>query len=184
MIHITNMSEWGKIQIYTGDGKGKTTAALGTAMRAWSIGKKVVFVYFDKGGEHYSESKLLDKLSIEYHRFGLDRMNSENNKFRFGVLPEDQDQGQRALDKIHRLIDRQDVDLLVLDEILVSASLGIISEQEVLDIINRKSSDMELILTGRNATKALMEKSDLVTDMKIVKHYFYQGKSARIGLDY
>ena len=175
---------WGKIQVFTGKGKGKTTAALGTALRAYAQGKKVAFVYFDKGGSHYSEAKILDKLGIEYFRTGLDRIDSETGRFRFGVKPEDQMEGKKGLEKAKELMIRGDLDALVLDEVCVAASLGIISTPDVLAVIACKPQKMELILTGRDAPKEICDKADLVTEMTLVKHYFYEGAPAREGLDY
>lgn len=176
--------EWGKIQVFTGNGKGKTTSALGTALRAHARGKKVVFVYFDKGGEHYSEEKLLDDLGIEYHRFGRDRIDPQTGKFDFAVTKEDKKQGQLALELSRKLLDQNTIDLLVLDEANISSNLGIINQSEVLDLIKNKPDYLEVILTGRNAPQSFIEAADLVTDMKLVKHYFYQGRPAREGLDY
>lgn len=175
---------WGKIQLFTGKGKGKTTAALGTGLRAHSQGKKVVFIYFDKGGEHYSEEKILRDLGVEHYRTGLDRIHPETGKFRFGVTDEDKAEGKRGLDLAQEVMQRGDSDLLVLDEINCSTTLGIIDEQTVLDLIASKPPKMELILTGRDAPQSFMDKADLVTEMTLVKHYFYEGAPAREGLDY
>ncbi|MBI4122024.1 MAG: cob(I)yrinic acid a,c-diamide adenosyltransferase [Parcubacteria group bacterium] len=175
---------WGKIQVYTGKGKGKTTAALGTALRAQAQGKKVAFIYFDKGGVHYSEAAILDRLGIPYVRTGLDRIDPQTGKFRFGVKPEDKAEGQLGLDKAKELMAAGNLDLLVLDEVCISASLGIISTQDVLDLIALKSPQLELILTGRDAPKEITDLADLVTEMTLVKHYFYKGEPAREGLDY
>ncbi len=175
---------WGKVQLYTGKGKGKTTAALGTALRAHANGKKVAFVYFDKGGTHYSEAKILDDLGIEYYRTGLDRINPETGQFRFGVTEEDKAEGKRGLDKVRELMERGDLDVLVCDEINISASLGIISEEDVLELLKLKKPKLELILTGRDAPASLEEAADLVTEMALKKHYFYKGDPAREGLDY
>lgn len=184
-INYTDGSEaWGKIQLYTGKGKGKTTAALGTALRAHAQGKKVAFVYFDKGGEHYSEAKILDDLKIEYYRTGLDRIDPETGKFRFGVTEEDKAQGKKGLEKAKELMQRGDLDVLILDEINISASLGIFSEQEVLDLLKLKPKKLEIIMTGRDAPQSFEDAADLVTEMTLKKHYFYEGAPARYGLDY
>ena len=182
--HGNGAQAWGKIQLYTGKGKGKTTAALGTALRAHAQGKKVAFVYFDKGGNHYSEAKILDDLGIEYHRTGLDRIHPETGKFRFGVKDEDRAEGKRGLEKVDELIRRGDLDLLVLDEINISTSLGILEERDVLSIIGQKPEQLEIIMTGRDAPQSFLDKADLVTEMSLVKHYFYEGSPAREGLDY
>ena len=178
------LARWGKIQVYTGKGKGKTTAALGTALRAHAQEKKVAFVYFDKGGSHYSEAAILDKLGIPYFRTGLDRIDPESGKFRFGVKPEDKAEGRRGLDTANELMETGDLDLLVLDEVCISAALGIFTTQEVLDLVACKPQKLELILTGRDAPKEVTDVADLVTEMNLVKHYFYEGAPAREGLDY
>lgn len=175
---------WGKIQIYTGNGKGKTTSALGTALRAHAQGKKVAFVYFDKGGTHYSEEALLKQLEIEHYRTGLDRIDPETGKFRFGVTPEDKAEGEKGLQKANELIERGDLDVLVLDEICVSTSLGILEEEAVVEMIKKKPQKLELILTGRDAPNSFEELADLVSEIMIKKHYFYGGAPAREGLDY
>jgi cob(I)alamin adenosyltransferase len=184
-VEYTNGAEaWGKTQLYTGKGKGKTTAALGTALRAHANGKKVAFVYFDKGGEHYSEAKILDDLNIEYYRTGLDRIDPITGKFRFGVTDEDKNEGVEGLEKTKMLMTRGDLDVLVLDEINISTNLGIIEEQAVLDLLKLKPAKLELIMTGRDAPESFEEVSDLVSEMVLKKHYFYEGAPAREGLDY
>ncbi len=181
---MKEIKDWGKIQIYTGNGKGKTTAALGTALRAHAIGKKVVFIYFDKGGDHYSEESILKNLGIEYHRFGLDRIDPITGKFRFGVTKEDKSEGEKALNKVRDVLERDEIDLLVLDEVNISTNIGIIAESDVLAIIKNKPESLELIMTGRDAPQSFIDLADLVTEMNIAKHYFYEGKPAREGLDY
>lgn len=183
-VHTNGAEAWGKIQVFTGKGKGKTTAALGTALRAYAQGKKVAFVYFDKGGGHYSEAAILDKLEIPYFRTGLDRIDPETGKFRFGVKPEDKAEGKKGLDKATEWMMSGKLDVLVLDEICVSASLGIIETADVLKLIACKPQQLELILTGRDAPKDICDKADLVSEINIVKHYFYEGAPAREGLDY
>lgn len=175
---------WGKIQVYTGNGKGKTTAALGTALRAHAKGRKVAFVYFDKGGSHYSEEAILEQLGVEYYRFGLDRIHPETGKFRFGVTDEDKEEGKKALEKTQELMKRKDLDVLVLDEVNISTNLGIIEESDVLAIIKSKPESLEIIMTGRDAPKSFLDLADLASEMNIIKHYFYDGKPAREGLDY
>lgn len=178
---------WGLIQIFTGDGKGKTTAALGTALRAAAKGKRVAIVSFDKGGEaHYSERDLVRERIKEIELFptGLDRIDPVTNVFRFGVTEEDKREGERGLGIVDRLFTDALHDLIVLDEINSSTALGIIDERAVLELIEKKPPMTELILTGRNAPPSFIERADLVTEMKLVNHYFYRGVAAREGLDY
>jgi cob(I)alamin adenosyltransferase len=177
----------GLIQVFTGNGKGKTTAALGTAMRALGRGWKVAFVYFDKGGAHYAERDLLasrfsDLVSI--FPTGLDRIDPVTNKFRFGVTEEDRREGERGLGIVQELFRKNEHQLIVLDEINSSADLGIIDADRVLQIFNEKPPEVELILTGRNCPESFKEIADLVSDVQLVKHYFYHGVQARDGIDY
>lgn len=182
--HGNGAEAWGKIQLYTGKGKGKTTAGLGTGLRAHAQGKKVAYIYFDKGGSHYSEQAILDQLGIEYYRYGLDRIDPNTGKFRFGVTPEDKAEGEAGLAKARELMQNPDLDVLVLDEINISANLGIIEEADVLKLMGEKPAKLELIMTGRDAPEAFEEQADLVTEMTLKKHYFYEGAPAREGLDY
>jgi len=177
---------WGLIQIYTGDGKGKTTAALGVALRALARGKKVAMVYFDKGGDHYAERDILKQRfpEVDVYATGIDRMNLETGTFRFGVTDEDTREGESGLEIVRHLFQEAKHDLIVLDEINISTSLGIISEADVLALLKQKPPQTELILTGRNAPASFIELADLVTEMKMNKHYIQQGIKARDGLDY
>lgn len=175
------------IQVYTGGGKGKTTAALGLAMRAAAAGRKVAWVAFDKGGEgHYSERSLIRERipEIELQTTGLDRIDQETGEFRFGVTPEDAEEGKRALGIVRDIMEEQTCDLLVLDEINPSTRLSIVPEEEVLDVLRGKPASLELILTGRDAPESFLELADLVTEMRPIKHYYQQGIAAREGLDF
>lgn len=173
----------GKIQIYTGDGKGKTTASLGLAIRAAGYGLKVGIIYFDKGGDYYNEREILDKLkpSIEYQAFGLPRMT--NGRFRFDNLPEDVEQAKEAI-KQAEIWMKQNFDLLILDEINTTVKTELLKEEDILELINKKPKNLELILTGRYCPDSVMEKADLITEMKAIKHYADQGLDAREGIEY
>ncbi len=178
---------WGLIQVYTGNGKGKTTAALGLAVRAIGAGKRVVWIAFDKGGEtHYSEREIIrERLAgIDLHVTGLDRIDPHTGKFRMGVTPEDKEEGMRGLDLARKAFAEMKADLIILDEINSSTSLGILDEQTVLDVIGTKPTDIELVLTGREAPQSFRDLADLVTEMTLVKHYYYKNIGAREGLDY
>ncbi len=181
------VNTWGLIQLFTGDGKGKTTAALGTALRAAALGKRVAWIAFDKGGEeHYSERQLIRERipEIEFFVTGLDRIHPKTKAFRFGVTDEDREEGKRGLGILQDLLLKQKHDLIVLDEMNSSTCLGILDEQEVLVLLDQRPKNVELILTGRNAPESFKQKADLVTEMRLVKHYFYHGVKAREGLDY
>ncbi len=170
------------IQVYTGEGKGKTTAALGLAIRAFGAGKKVAIVYFDKGGEHYSEREVLDKLGIVYYATGLDRINHETGEFRFGVTEEDKNQAIEGLAIAQKLLTQ--CDLLILDEINSTVALGMLPRGKILELIKNKPENLELVLTGRNCPEDIKKRADLITEMSLVKHYYYDGFKARKGIEF
>ncbi|MFA6160656.1 MAG: cob(I)yrinic acid a,c-diamide adenosyltransferase [Patescibacteria group bacterium] len=176
-----------QIQCYTGDGKGKTTAALGLLVRAVGAGLKVAWVAFDKGGDsHYSERRVLKERfpEVDIYVTGLDRIDPESGKFRFGVTEEDKREGERGLRIVQKLFNDNKNDLIVLDEINSSAKLGIVNENDVLELLRHKPANIEVVLTGRNAPESFVELADLVSKITMVKHYFYNGVKARRGLDY
>lgn len=184
--------QWGMLQVFTGNGKGKTTAAFGTALRAYACGKQVGFVYFDKGGSHYSERSLIQYLQacdqssfgkIDVVATGLDRIDPETGRFRFGVTDEDMKETTRGMLAAEKMFS-DGYDVVVLDELNSSLSLGMISDADGRALVDKKPKNMECICTGRGAPEWLLQKADLVTDMQLVKHYFYNGASARFGLDY
>ena len=183
---MTRQGRWGLIQVYTGNGKGKTTAALGTAIRAASVGRRVAIVAFDKGGEHYSEREIvrLRIPEIEFFPTGCDRIDPATGAFRFGVTDEDRREGERALGTAERLFAEARHDMIVLDEVNSSTTLGIVDEASVLSLLDRKPPQVELILTGRNAPPSFVDRADLVSDVMLVNHYFYRGENAREGIDY
>lgn len=184
--HPRIKNPWGLIQVFTGNGKGKTTAALGTAIRAVSQGKKVAIVYFDKGGAHYSERKMIRERfpEIEFVATGLDRIDPVTGRFRFGVLPKDVAEAERGFRHAREFITNGMYDLVVLDEVNTTMTLGMLSVEPVLALLREKPNHVEVICTGRTAPDELKEIADLVTDMTLVKHYFYHGIPAREGLDY
>lgn len=184
---MTRPRSEGLIQVYTGDGKGKTTASLGMAVRAVAQGMSVAIVYFDKGGVHYSERKVLSerfKGEIDFWACGLDRIDPVSGRFRFGVLPEDKAEAERGLEIVRDIFSKGKHGLVILDEINTTVSLGMLSEPDVLVVIKSKPEKTELVLTGRNAPESFREMAELVTEMRLVKHYFYHGTPAREGLDY
>ena len=176
--------DWGYIHVITGSGKGKTTAALGTAIRAFGRGKKVVIIYFDKGGFDYGERRVLDQLGLEYHVSGLDRIDKKTGKFRFGVLPEDIAEAERGFAIVKRLSAGGQHDLMILDEINTTISLGMLKVENVMDWLDHKPENLEVILTGRHAPAELVAKADVVSDIQAVKHYFEKGVRARRGVEY
>ncbi len=181
---IKGHTGFGLIQLFTGNGKGKTTASLGEALRAKAIGKKVGIVFFDKGGEtHYSERRILDQIGIPYVATGRDRIDPVSGRFDFSIQEIDKTEATRGLKEAKHFFDQQ-FDLVILDEINSTTALGMIDEQEVLNLLNQKPAKTELVLTGRNAPESFVKKAHLVTEMRLHKHYFYSGVPAREGLDF
>lgn len=185
--------KWGFIHVITGDGKGKTSSSIGTALRALAAGRRVAIIFFDKGGTHYMEREFFDWLAskkypsggrLEYFAFGLDRIDSANSRFRFGVLEEDKIEGRKGMELAKQNTSSGEYDLVILDEINSCVNLGIIDEKDALNLLDNKSAKTEIICTGRNAPKSFIEKADLASEVFLQKHYFYKGIKARAGIDY
>lgn len=180
---IKGREGYGLIQVVTGDGKGKTTSAIGSVMRTVGAGKKAAFLYFDKGGVHYMEREVFDRLGVPYFVFGRDRIDPITGRFDFSINDEDRAFGNAALAKAKELFATQ-LDLLVLDEVNSSTALGFVDEAAVLQLLDEKPDQLEVILTGRNPPESFKTKAHLVTEVRLVKHYFYSGVKAREGLDF
>jgi cob(I)alamin adenosyltransferase len=180
------MLEKGLVQVYTGDGKGKTTAAFGLALRAAGRGNKVLIYQFLKPpslelGERVAVERSglpirLESLEARWHLFRS--LRSERDIAAAGAAVSD------ALAKLTELAAKRAYDVLVLDEIVFCLSLGLAQFEDVRRLIERKDPAVELILTGRGATPELTALADLVTEMKKVKHPFDKGVQARPGIDY
>jgi cob(I)alamin adenosyltransferase len=171
----------GLVQVFTGDGKGKTTAALGTILRAAGHGLNTFIVFFIKGSYAYGEFSTLGKLpNVRLATFGLRQFMSKNKE----INPEEKRQAEAALAAAREAVTGGRYDLVVLDEINVALDYHLIEMDDVIDIIKNKPSHVELILTGRNADVRLIEIADLVTDMVKIKHPFDKGVKARQGLEY
>lgn len=170
------------IQIYTGKGKGKTTAGLGLAIRAFGQDLKVAIVYFDKGGQDYGERKVLQKLGIPFFVTGLNRRN-EDGTFRFTITDEDRTEAKRGLNVVNDLF-HQDYDVIILDEINSTVALDMLDEAEVCAMMRSKPEALELVMTGRNVPLSMLELADLVTEMTPIKHYFNKGVPARRGIEF
>jgi cob(I)alamin adenosyltransferase len=173
------------ILIITGNGKGKTTSALGTALRASGWGKKTAVVFFDKGGGHYGEQNILDFLQerIVTHRFGLLRFDESKRTFRFDNTQEDKDEAFRAAGKVIGLY-KEEFFLIICDEIINCLNLGLLAREKLEELLEKCPPDTHLVLTGRNVPEWLAEKADLISEVKEVKHYFKKGKDAIKGIDY
>ena len=168
----------GKVHVYTGDGKGKTTAALGLSLRAAGAGLRVLIAQFIKADE-YSEIKALKRFSdlITVEQFGLGGFIGGNPS------PGDIEAAQKGVARIKEIISADKYDVVVLDEANIAVKYKLISEQDLLGIIAAKSENLELVITGRDAAAKVMDQADLITQMKAVKHYFQNGVEARVGIE-
>jgi cob(I)alamin adenosyltransferase len=168
----------GYVQVYTGDGKGKTTAAIGLAIRALGAGWRVFIAQFLKSGE-YSEHKALAQFSdhLTIKTYG-------RNVFIKGE-PEEEDRrlAQEAYQKIAEIVTSGRHRLVILDEANVAVHYGLITVEQILDLIDRRAEGVELLITGRYAHSRLIERADLVTEMLEIKHYFERGIKARVGVE-
>ena len=168
----------GYVQVYTGNGKGKTTAALGLAIRAAGAGLKVFIGQFIKMGE-YSEIKALKRFAdlITVEQFGIGGL------IKGQPTPEDIEAAQKGLARIKSIMASKEYHMVIMEEANVAARLELLSVQNLIDIIDSKPEDIELVITGRDADPAIITKADLVTEMQEVKHYFQKGVAARVGIE-
>jgi cob(I)alamin adenosyltransferase len=172
--------ERGLIQVYTGNGKGKTSAAFGLALRAVGRGLKVYIIQFIKGGFDYGELYIVDKLpNLALKAFG-------RGEFITAEPPEKEDVrlAEQALQLAKEIVRSGEYDIIVLDEINVALKLRLISIEEVLELMKSKPKHVELVLTGRNAPDQVIEAADLVTEMREIKHPFREGYESRKGIEY
>ena len=168
------------VQVFTGNGKGKTTAALGTILRASGHGLRIFIVFFMKGDYEYGEYRTLSKLpNVDTASFGFRSLTDPAN-----IKPEEIEQAELALAAAREAILSGNYDLVVLDEVNVALGFNLIELDEVVKLIRDKPPALELILTGRYADDKLIELADLVTEMVKVKHPFDKGIKARKGIEY
>jgi len=172
--------EQGLVQVYTGNGKGKTSAAFGVALRAIGRGLKVYVIQFIKGGFDYGELYVVDKLpNLKLKAFGRGRFVTEKPPNR-----EDVKLSEEALAFAEQVVKNSEYDIVILDEINVALNLKLINLDSVLELVKNKPKHVELILTGRYAPEEIIKAADLVTEMKEVKHPFNKGYQARKGIEY
>ena len=168
----------GYVQVYTGEGKGKTTAALGLIMRACGAGLRVYFGQFIKKKD-YSEIRMLNERfpDVTVEQYGRGHFIKKK------PLPEDIDAAQNGLTKLRNAMLSGEYNIIIADEANVAISLGLFQVEEILRLIDDRPENVEMVFTGRNAHERLVERADLVTEMKDIKHYYDQGVSARIGIE-
>lgn len=173
------MRRKGYLHVYTGEGKGKTTAAMGLALRAAGAGLRVYILQFCKG-RPTAEIKALGCLgdSVTIRQFGRDGFIPRS------PAPEDVASAREGLREAQRIIAEGRHELVVLDEANVAIDLGMIEEKEIIDAIDRRPDWVDVVITGRNAPEALVRRADLVTEMRCVRHYFENNVPAREGIEY
>ena len=172
--------EQGCVQVYTGNCKGKTTAALGLAFRAVGRGLKVVMIQFMKGGGPYGEHLAAARLAPDLTIIPTGRegwVNKDN------PAQEDIALAQNALSLARDKMLSGEFDLVILDEVNGAVGFGLVSVSDVLELISLRPAAVELVLTGRNADPGIIEAADLVTEMVEIKHYYKAGVPARIGIE-
>lgn len=169
----------GYIHLYTGKGKGKTTAAFGLALRAAGAGEKVFFAQFVKG-KSYSEIEAVQKyipdITIKQYGLGCFIVKTPTEK--------DIDAAREGLAEVSCILASGKYDMVVLDEASIAVYYNLFSVEELIEAIKKKKEETEIIITGRYAPEKLIEMADLVTEMKEVKHYYTSGVEARKGIDY
>ncbi len=169
----------GKIHLYTGNGKGKTTAALGLALRAYGAGLKIFIGQFVKGipySEHHALACLNDRITVK--QYGRECFIHRD--------PEEADKSAAEDGFLHikKVMESEQYDLIILDEICIAIYFNLIKESDVIDLCRNKPKNTELVLTGRYASPALFDAADLVTQMKEIKHYYNtENLEARVGIE-
>jgi len=176
------MEKEGLIQVYTGEGKGKTTSAVGLAVRARGHNLGVCYVHFHKDPQKwgYGEHKILKKLGIRIYGFAKKHPHFYKNAGREEIREE----CLKGLRFIKRVYQENKYDVLILDEILISLRDGFLKEEEVIEILESKPKNLELILTGRGATEKIIKNADLVSEIKKIKHPYDTGIKRREGIEY
>ncbi len=178
MCKDSHLWERGYIQVYTGNGKGKTTAALGLALRAAGAGARVFIAQFIKGrptAELAALQRFSDLITIKQYgrgRFIVDEPD-----------PEDIEAARQGLEEAEKAIASGEYSLIILDEANVAVDLGLFSAEALLAVVEAKPDQAEIVITGRNAPERIIERADLVTEMREVKHYCTQGVTARSGIE-
>jgi cob(I)alamin adenosyltransferase len=168
----------GYIQVYTGDGKGKTTAAIGLAIRAAGAGLKVYIGQFIKGmdyAELHSLKRFDDLITLKQYGTGCFITGEPS--------PEDHRLAQEGLEELKTVVASGDYDVVILDEINVAHYFKLVSTDDLMSVIDVKPEHVELVFTGRRAPQELIDRADLVTEMREIKHYYQHGVEARAGIE-
>ena len=172
------VSEKRYVQLYTGNGKGKTTAAVGLAVRAAGYGLKTYMGQFMKGWPYGELAALKNHPLITIEQYG-----DENCIRKTDITRPHIDRARQGLLKIGNAMHSGQYDILILDEINVAVWFGLLTSKEVTNLLSQRPENIEVVLTGRNAPKELIDVADLVTEMKEIKHYYTEGILARDGIE-
>jgi len=168
----------GYVQVYTGDGKGKTTAALGLALRASGHGLRTYVGQFMKGQDYGELDALHENPYVTIEQYGDVRCIHREEVTSNHVM-----QAHRGLERVREAMLSGQYDIVVLDEVNVAIWFGVLAVDEVLALLDERPEQVEVVLTGRRAPQELIERADLVTEMREVKHYYQQGVLARKGIE-
>jgi cob(I)alamin adenosyltransferase len=177
------VSESGLTIVYTGKGKGKTTAALGIALRASGYDKKICMIQFIKGSWHYGEMSSSKRLEPEFEMVAVGKgfVGIIDDK---SPIEEHQKIANEAVKISTKKIQSGDYDIIILDEVNYAINLDLVKLDDILNLIKSKPPTLDLVLTGNHAKDEIIELADLVTEMKEIKHPFQQGKKAKKGIDF
>ncbi|HMM22743.1 MAG TPA: cob(I)yrinic acid a,c-diamide adenosyltransferase [Selenomonadales bacterium] len=173
----------GLIIVHTGTGKGKTTAALGLGMRAWGQGLKVLVLQFIKGNWKYGELQAAERMGPDFVIRQMGEGFVRNCKDD-AALAEHCSAAEETLREARREILAEQWDMIILDEINYAVKFGLVPLDKVLELLAMKPRPLHLVLTGREASQAVIDKADLVTEMREVKHPYKQGISAQVGIEF
>jgi len=178
------MKEEGKkgcIQVYTGNGKGKTTAALGQALRAAGHGYKILIIQFAKGSPNYGEIKSSKMLTpyFKIEQYGLESFIDKENPSK-----EDIELAKTGWDRALNAIIGNDYDMIILDELNIALDFHLLDLKEVIEGLNKRNPAIDIVITGRYAPAEIIDIADTVSEMTLVKHHYYKGIQSREGIEY
>jgi len=173
------MLEKGLIQVYTGDGKGKTTAALGLALRAYGRGLRTVIIQFMKKGD-YGEVRAIEQIDgISIEQYGLPSFVVKGKE-----KPEDYEAAERGLARAIEVMENRECDILILDELNITLYFGLLRIADVVEALHKKPEEMEIVITGRSLPQEIADIADLITEMKMIRHPYEKGIGAREGIEF
>ncbi len=181
-----NSLEIGLVQVYTGNGKGKTTAALGQALRASGHNIKSLIIQFLKGGFYSGEVKAIEKIESCFPLIKIYQAGSPFFVNKDKISEKDAVSNRKGLTLAEETASSEsgsDVGILILDEVNVAVNMGIIKSEEVIRLVRNRRKNIEIILTGRNAPQEILDIADLVTEMREIKHYYNKNVPSRIGIE-